>query len=190
MHKGYLAVILLALLGIALAAILTDRGLAVFTDQAPVTANTFTTGTFPTPTINSFGAVADTYVKEDKGGDDNFGTDTDMQVKSDTSKVKRALVAFDVSSIPAGSTVSSATLTLCLSVDPPVAAQGRTHELRLVTSSWTETVVVWNAPPTVSAAVTDTTPVPTTAQCLIFSVTASAQRWVAGVANNRWCIGA
>ncbi|MCH8066075.1 MAG: DNRLRE domain-containing protein [Chloroflexi bacterium] len=132
-----------------------------------------------------FGAVADTYVKEEKGGDDNFGADAELTVKADSGKVKRALVSFDVSSIPSGSTINSATLTLCLSANP---GSTRTHELRRITSSWLETVVVWNDQPTASGTVTDTITVPTTAQCLTFTVTADVQAWVDGAANNGWRI--
>ena len=184
------ALLFLASLAVALVflAEMARGGMAAFTDQASVTDNTFTSAAC-FQTCQTFGAVADTYVKEDKGGDDNFGTDNELKVKSDSSKVKRSLVAFDVSSIPSGSTVSSATLTLCLSADPPSDSQGRTEELRLVTSSWVETAVVWNDQPSVSAAVTDTITVPTTAQCLTFSVTADVQSWVDGTTNNGWRLG-
>ena len=139
-----------------------------------------------TDNCTGFGATADTYVKEDKGGDDNFGPVNDIQVTSESGKLKRSLVSFDVSSIPSGSTINSATLILCLSADPQSGAQGRTHELRLVTSSWIETTVVWNDQPTVSGTATATITVPTTAQCLTFSVTADVQSWVDGTSNYGW----
>ncbi|MEE9261902.1 MAG: DNRLRE domain-containing protein, partial [Dehalococcoidia bacterium] len=129
-------------------------------------------------------AVADTYVKEDKGGDDNFGTAVEMLVKPDPTKVKRALVAFDLSSIGAGSTVNSATLTLCFTL----VKSGRVHELRMVTSSWVETAVVWNDQPTASATVTDTLTVPGALGCVSYTVTSDVQAWVDGTANNGWQI--
>ena len=181
--------IVIASLALVLVATLALGSLAVFTDQATVAGNTFTTGAFPTATPTpapiSLGAVADTYVKEDKGGDDNFGTAAEIVVNSDPTKRKRGLVSFDVSSIPSGSTINSATLTLCLSANP---GSTRTHELRRITSSWVETVVVWNDQPTASGTVTDTITVPTTAQCLTFTVTADVQAWVDGTANNGWRI--
>ncbi len=183
---------LLVGLALVLVATMPRGGQAIFTDTAPDSGNTFTaTASFPTPRPTptsvsaSLGAVADTYAKEDRATD-NFGTDADMQVKADGNKMKHSLVAFDVSSIPAGSVVSSATLTLCLSAKP---GSSRTHELRLVTSSWLETVVVWNDQPTVSGTVTDTVTVPATAQCLTFTVTADVQSWLEGGANNGWRIG-
>ena len=197
-------------LAIVIAGTTTHGGQATFSDQDLVSNNAFTSSSaFPTktpthtptsaptptptpvcfPSAGSFGAVADTYVKEDKGGDDNFGTDVELKVKADSGKVKRALIAFDVSSIPAGSTVTSASLTLCLSANPGAESQGRTEELRLVTSSWVETAVVWNDQPTVSASVTDTITVPATAQSGTFTVTADVQSWVDGTANNGWRLG-
>ena len=185
----------LAGLTLVLVATMPRGSLAVFTDTAPVSGNTFTTATSlptatPTPPLirASFGAVADTYVKEDRATD-NFGTDTDMQMKADANSVKRSLVAFDVSTIPAIAAVSSATLTLCLSSDPASGSQGRTEELRLVTSSWTETGVTWNTQPTVSGTVTDTIAVPATAQCLTFTVTADVQAWLDGTGNHGWRLG-
>jgi cell division septation protein DedD len=127
--------------------------------------------------------VADTYVKEDRPTD-NFGIAVDMAVKADVSKVKRALVAFDVSSIPAGSTVNSATLTLCLTK----VQSGRVDEARLVTGGWVETTVTWNNQPTVSGIVTDTITVPAVLGCVSWDVAADVQAWVDGTANNGWRI--
>ena len=183
----------LAGLALVLVATMPRGGLAVFTDTAPVSGDTFTSTTSfptsrptPTPISASFLAVADTYVNEDKGGDDNFGTANEFLVQSDAGKVKRGLVSFDVSSIPSGSTVNTATLALCFSAKP---GSRRTQELRLVKSSWVETAIVWNDQPTVSGTVTDTITVPATAQCLTFTVAADVQSWVDGAANNGWRIG-
>ena len=180
--------IVIASLALVLVATLALGSLAVFTDQATVAGNTFTTGAFPTATPTpapiSLGAVADTYVKEDKGGDDNFGTATDMQVNSEPTKLKRAFVAFDVSSIPAGSEITSATLTLCSTR----VESGRVEEARMVLDSWAETTITWNNQATVSTTVTDTMTVPATTGCVTWAVAADVQKWVAGVANNGWRI--
>jgi len=141
------------------------------------------------PPVTTFVAIADTYVKQDSGGNDNFGTDDEMKVKGHPDKARRGLVAFDVTSIPGGSTIDSAILTLCLSSNPGGSHQGRTHELQLVTSSWVETTVVWNTQPTTSGSVTDTVIVPSTAQCLTFDVATDVQAWVDGTANHGWRIG-
>ncbi len=133
----------------------------------------------------SFGAVADAYFKEDRGGDDNFGTNADMHVKADLGKVKRSLVAFDVSSIPAGANVDSATLTLCLTK----VTAGRVLEVRQVTQPWVETTVTWNTQPTTAASTTDAITMPAVIGCVNWTVTSDVQAWVDGAANNGWRIG-
>ena len=133
--------------------------------------------------VASFGASADTYVYESQPTTNN-GIATTMAIKSENSKLKRSLVAFDVSSIPADSTVTSATLTLCFTKVRP----GRILELRQVTQSWVETSVTWNTQPTVSAGVTDTLTEPAAIGCDTFTVTSDVQAWVDGTANNGWRI--
>ena len=108
-----------------------------------------------------------------------------MSVDGDPTKANHAFVRFDVSSIPAGSTVTNADLRLCFSSNPG-GAQGRIHELRRLTSDWTETGVTWNNEPSVSATVTDTITVPSGAQCVFFAVTADVQAWVDGAPNYGW----
>jgi hypothetical protein len=145
----------------------------------------------PTPTstatltTRSFDSAADSFVELDHP-DVNNGTLAEMSVDGDVTQTNRAFVRFDVSSIPAGSTVSHATLKLCFSSDPGAGAQGHIHQLRRVTSSWTETGVTWNSEPTVSTTVTATITVPSGAQCISFSVTSDVQAWVDGAPNYGW----
>jgi len=134
----------------------------------------------------SFVATADSRVEMDNPTT-NFGTAADMNVDASPTKTKRSFLKFDVSSISAGSTVNSATLALCFSATPGGGAVGRTHELRLVTASWTETGINWNNQPAVSGTVTGTITVPSTASCVSWSVTGDVQAWVNGTAtNNGW----
>jgi hypothetical protein len=134
-------------------------------------------------------SVADSYVREDKDAS-NYGTLTDMDVisKKTGSKGKnaRSLVQFDVSSIPAGSTITSATLTLCATAVP---ATIRTYEVYQVTAGWTETGVTWANQPSTAATATATATTPTVPGCMTWVVTANVQAWVAGTtANNGWLI--
>ncbi len=53
----------------------------------------------------------DSYITEDKAND-NYGLDTDLRIDSDTGRSMRAVLRFDLSSVPWGATVDSATLWL------------------------------------------------------------------------------
>ncbi|GAG04611.1 unnamed protein product, partial [marine sediment metagenome] len=135
------------------------------------------------PVTTTFTSIADTEVREDKPTQ-IFGTEVDMRVKPQAAKVARAFVQFDVSSIPSGATVTSATLTLCLTK----IQAGQIHELRSVTGSWAEATLTWNNQPTVSATVTDTITVPGAIGCVTFTVTSNVQAWVDGTTNYGWRI--
>jgi hypothetical protein len=168
------------------------------TVQIPTATPTVTaTATFtstptatPTPTETSdsisasFGSVADAFARM-VNPSSNFGGQPDMEVCGTSTAVDRSLVQFDISSIPAGSTVVSATLRLCYKNDP-TAAVGHVHELRQVTSAWTEAGVTWNTQPTVSGSVTSTVVVPPAQTCVSFAVTADVQAWVDGMSNYGW----
>ena len=135
----------------------------------------------------SFAAVADSYVQENLAGT-NFGADTLMDVQTfqdgGSKENRRSLVQFDVSSIPAGSTVSAATLTLCAAVVPGTT---RTHDVHRVTSGWVESTVTWNNQPTVVPQKVSAS-TPATPACMTWTVTATVQGWIDGTANNGWRI--
>ncbi|MCH8920266.1 MAG: DNRLRE domain-containing protein [Chloroflexi bacterium] len=134
----------------------------------------------------SFAAVADSYVQEDLA-DSSFGAATLMDVQTfqdgGSKENRRSLVQFDVSSIPAGSTVTAATLTLCAAVVP---GSTRTHDVHRVTAVWDETVTWNNQPTVVPQKVSASTPA--TPACMTWTVTADVQLWVDGTANNGWRI--
>ena len=98
---------------------------------------------------------------------------------------ERSYVMFEISSIPPGSNVSSATLTLCR-----VNASGSatTHELRPATAAWTETGLTWSTQPALSTTATHTIPVPSSTGCVFVSVKEDVQAWLLGAANFGWRI--
>jgi hypothetical protein len=86
-------------------------------------------------------AIKDTYINQDKPTD-NYGNDNDLKVKSrDNSKNKRSLVAFDVSSLPAGIAIQSATLRLYANGAP---GSTRTYLAHRITQNWSESSSTWN----------------------------------------------
>ena len=128
-------------------------------------------------------ATEDTHADQKKPTT-NYGTDTTMEVDPKTAAANRSFVLFDVSTIPAGSTVNTATLTLCATS----GNSGRTHDAFRVTASWTETGVTWNAMPSVAASATASIAAPSTAGCVTWSIASDVQLWVDGTANYGWRI--
>ena len=128
-------------------------------------------------------AVEDAYVRENRANN-NYGNAITMDVRSNrNNRNHRSFVKFDVSSIPVGSTVNSATLTLCATQVPGVT---RTYNAHLVTASWAEGTITWNSQPTVAGAVTDTADTPASPGCMTWTVTSDVQSWVDGTPNNGW----
>jgi len=132
-------------------------------------------------TTVSFGANKDSEVDQDKPGD-NYGTEIVASVRTESSKNARGLFSFDVSSIPAGAVIDSATLTLC----PSRADDPSVIDVRRVTGTWGETTVTWNNQPTVAGSSTTTFAQPATTACVDATVTVDVQAWVDGTANNGW----
>ncbi len=131
----------------------------------------------------SFNSIADTWADESKPTT-NKGTDTVMIVRSwQSAKDGRSFVEFDVSSIPSGSTVNTATLTLCATKVP---SSTRTIDLHRITASWVETSLTWNNQPGVAASVTDSATTPGSPACMTWDVAADVQAWVDGTANEGW----
>jgi len=92
-------------------------------------------------------------------------------------------VEFNVSSIPAGATVDSATLTLCATAVP---SSTKTYEVHRVTASWVEGSVTWDTQPAVAASATTSATTPASAACMTWTVTSDVQLWVDGTTNNGW----
>lgn len=136
--------------------------------------------------MTNLGSSADSYVDQGNPTTNN-GTATTMKVDGNATgvKAKRSFMQFDLSAIPASSTVQSATLTLCFTTIS-AGAIGHVHDLRQITSSWTQAGVTWNNQPTASGTATGTITVPATIQCVAVTVTSDVQAWVNGAANNGW----
>ena len=131
----------------------------------------------------TFNSIADTYADESKPNN-NHGTGTVMIVRSwQSTKDQRSFVEFDVSSIPSGSTVNTATLTLCATKVPNST---RTIDLHRITASWVETTLTWNNQPGVAGSVTDSATTPGSPACMTWDVATDVQLWVDGTANEGW----
>ena len=102
----------------------------------------------------------DSFVRQDSGGNDNYGSSSDLRVRSNgrfywsEQRNNRTYVQFDLSSIPSGSTINSAELRLYM-YDAP--NQNRTYRVHRVTQSWGETTITWNNAASYDSTVTAST---------------------------------
>jgi len=92
---------------------------------------------------------------------------------------------FDVSSIPGGATVSSASLRLCRTNG---SGGARVDSLRPITTSWTESGLTWSNAPTLASSYDASMLVPSSAGCVTTDVTTDVQAWAAGAGNWGWQI--
>lgn len=124
----------------------------------------------------------------------NYGSDSTMIVRSyQTGAVGRngrSVVQFDISQIPQGSTVSSATLSLYASAVP---ARTRTYYAHRITTSWDEGTVTWNTPWKTPGGDYAASPIsattPSTPDWMKWDVTKDVEAFIAGTyPNYGWLI--
>ena len=83
-------------------------------------------------------ADQDTYL-EDRHPDDNFGTNIELKVKAQADDRKRSLYRFNLSQIPAGANVLSATVYFYVT-----GSNNNPVNIHRVTGSWEESTATWN----------------------------------------------
>lgn len=93
--------------------------------------------------VTTLTSVADSYLDQQFPGSNN-GTSGTLDVQSRSTRNRRAILRFDLSSITAGSAVKTSVLSLFLNSAPSAS---RTHAVHRVagTTQWTETGVTWNS---------------------------------------------
>ncbi len=130
--------------------------------------------------------IGDTYIKQD-GASNNFGGSDPINIYSQTTnKNRRILIKFDLSPIPVGSTVSTATLKLKMTNAPGTTRQ---YDVYRVTNSWDENTVTWTNQPTIAASLTSSVSSGTTNNVVLsWNVTSDVNAFLSGTANNGWLI--
>jgi peroxiredoxin len=128
-----------------------------------------------------FNSTADAYIAAGSPNQ-NHGSDTIMDVFNG----RDGLVRFDISSIPAGSTVTAATLTMV--VPSVTGANTKNYGVNRILVDWNESTVTWNSPGSTAGTHYATNP---TASTLIpgegtynFDVTADVASFISGSATN------
>jgi len=123
-------------------------------------------------------STADSYVNQASAGS-NYGTAAAMYIQARTSQARRTLVQFDVSSVPSGSTINSATLELYATA----VTGGLTLNAHRITGAWTETGVTWTNQPAYNSTADASIAGGTGTGWKIWNVASVVQQWVGGTAN-------
>src|SRR5216683_468519 len=127
-----------------------------------------------------FPVTDDTFIAS--GSSTIQGTNTYNQVAA--SPLTAALVKFDLSGLPAGTTstqVAKATAKFYLDT---VSLTG-SFDVCQVTSSWSEASVIYTSRPTLSPTPIQTNiPVSTVSKYVVVDITSAVQAWANGTANN------
>lgn len=132
-------------------------------------------------------AGKDTFVN-DGAATTNYGNETYLVVghRPANSWLNRIFLQFDVSEIPANSTINSATLSIYhYYVDEGLSAT-QTLAAHAITGTWAEGTATWNAQPAYESTATDVGDsfASNTTGWRTFDITALVQRWVDGTLTN------
>lgn len=149
--------------------------LSAFSEEATNSGNSFEAASCSTPGSQTITASRDAWIDQ-ASPSANKGTDSVLKVTSKSGNANtRALVQYDLPSVPSGCSVTSAKLRLYN--NSPVS--GRTLEALQNGASWTENGVTWsNQPATTGSAATATTT--STAGFMEWAVTSQVQGMYSG----------
>jgi hypothetical protein len=135
-----------------------------------------------TPVKVTLTPKADTYIYS-AAPTANYGTATTLYVGSQSSSaIGRALLRFDLSAIPTGATVQSASFQAYLMQASPSPAT-LDVELKRIDTSWQEGTVIWNTPLGYTSA-NNVVGVGTVLAYYSWDVTGLVQTWVNGAPNR------
>jgi hypothetical protein len=125
--------------------------------------------------------VADTYIYS-TAPTTNYGSATTLIVGTQSAGTGRALFRFNLSAIPSGATVLSASFNAYV-VSGSTTPVTQDVELKRIDTAWVESSVVWGAPLTYTGA-SNVLGVGTAASYATWDVTSLVQWWVNGNTNN------
>lgn len=124
--------------------------------------------------------VQDSWIRSDLP-DMTHPSDDKLHIRMEGGTIERAIYRYDLSSIPAGTTIVSATAWFYVTVAHP----GGPVDIHRLTASWTEADATWNTlgDKIESAALTSIAAQPTANQWVSVNLTAQVQAWVNGQPN-------
>ncbi|MEM2945500.1 MAG: DNRLRE domain-containing protein [Thermoproteota archaeon] len=124
--------------------------------------------------------TADAYVAENNPTV-NYGSETSLTVSPGLKTVCRSLVKFDLTQMPPGSKLVSASLKLYVT---STMASGRTYECYLLNGDWAERSVTWNSQPGAVSGFTVDSTVPAAGSWISWNVVSSVSQILAGIRSN------
>jgi len=142
----------------------------------------------PSPTVVTLSSIADSCILQGYPGE-NVGSTIDMWAGYDDyldpdGKIVRSLVRFDLSGLPPGAQINSATLRLHLTGSWDYPNRYRTITTYRVGSGWAEMAVTWHNKPSCQEAYGSNSVKEDAWGWYDFNVTALVQAWVSGSQPN------
>ena len=131
--------------------------------------------------------VQDSYVATNPATPLNYGTASTINVGGPTAT--QALVQFDLTTLPAGTTAANVSQAMLLLFVNKLGASG-TVNISVANGLWTEPGVNGMNAPTISAAVASGVPVSAASDYLYVDATTAVKNWLSGTTNNGFIITA
>ena len=169
--------------------------IAVVGTATPTPASTSTATAAPTPTptpvegsitIQPDGTAGKDAGVDEYGAGSKLGGDNKMQVIGSIVGYRcRMYIQFDLSSLPSGAVIESASLGLYYFWNEPSSVEGPVGVYK-VTSDWNESLISWNSQPSFGSAAKSTVTVPAanTSDFVLWDITALVQGWYNSPATN------
>ena len=114
--------------------------------------------------------------------DNNYGDWTDFTVNFSGSGGNFGLIEFDISALPVGAVINSATLEVLEHLN--CGSDENAIELHLNSAAWDEATVTWNNAPAYGASIGTNSGETGGCNQLVFDVTGAVQDWASGTSTN------
>lgn len=127
-------------------------------------------------------AESDAYVAQISPAE-NFGSTESLQVSSRLNQNERALIRFDLSTIPPGADILQAHLSLYVTQS---SSTERIYECHRVSTSWEENTVSWDTKPETISRFLGETKIETSPSWVTWDVTEHVRKMLTGIEEHAW----